>query len=59
MEIIIFLFAILIWIGISLIVASHAQENDHDPLIWGAVTFVLGLWGILIYAIFHLYVKQK
>jgi RNA polymerase subunit RPABC4/transcription elongation factor Spt4 len=43
--------AILFWTGLSVAVGVHAINRDRSGLLWGALTLVTGLVGLLIYAV--------
>lgn len=46
----IFLILLILWIFISLVVASNAKRNGKTRL-WGIVVFVLGIFGLIFYTI--------
>jgi RNA polymerase subunit RPABC4/transcription elongation factor Spt4 len=42
---------ILFWTGISVAVGVHAINRDRSGFLWGGLTFVTGLIGLLVYAV--------
>lgn len=45
-----FLLLFVLWLVVSIVTASHAQDNQKSPL-WGVLVMFTGIFGLIFYAI--------
>lgn len=53
------LIAILIQLFIAVGMAMHADLCDRNPYLWGFLGLILGIWGLVVYIAFLLFIGEQ
>lgn len=38
--------------------AAHADDHGRSPWLWGAIVFLVGVWGVVIYILIHMFAED-
>lgn len=49
----------IIQLLIAVGMAMHADLCDRDPYLWGFLGLILGIWGLIVYIAFLLFIGEQ